>query len=282
MTTALLHRLIKRLNKIDPDSNDWRAFTHRYETHAPHLRALLFSLYGHRDDFEARYEDILATTARAWLERVADLKSLDAEREANPRWFQSEHMIGGIAYVDLFAGNLDSIRHKLPYFQEMGLTYLHLMPLFKAPEDNSDGGYAVSSYREVNPKLGTMQQLRYLAHELRQNGISLCLDFIFNHTSDEHAWAQKAIAGDRIYRDYFHILPRSEADKYDRHLREIFPDQHPGAFTPLSRWTHIAEERKSGGAEYSDAPLPLRTPAQDEWVWTTFNSFQWATQTCNA
>jgi amylosucrase len=145
-------------------------------------------------------------------------------------------MLGGIAYVDLFAGNLEGIRARIPYFKEIGLTYLHLMPLFKCPETNSDGGYAVSTYREVNPALGTMDQLRTLADALRAEGISLCVDFIFNHTSDEHAWALQARAGDAAHRDFYLILPRSQADQYDRTLREIFPDQHPGAFTPLSRW----------------------------------------------
>ena len=179
-------------------------------------------------------------------------------------------MLGGIAYVDRFAGNLEGVRAKVPYFKELGLTYLHLMPLFKCPEGNSDGGYAVSSYRDVNPHLGTMAQLRELAHGLRANGISLCLDFIFNHTSDEHEWAQKALAGDETHRKYFHILPRHEADEYDRSLREIFPDQHPGAFTPLSRWL-----KPSSSKPGPESGIERQDSADEEWVWTTFNSFQW-------
>ncbi len=262
---ALPDRLAERLG-ADSRSADWRAFAERLRAQGDRLRALLFVLYGHRDDFEQRFEDILATAAAAWLARPAELKALDAEREANPRWFQSEHMLGGIAYVDLFAKNLDGVRERIPYFKELSLTYLHLMPLFKCPEHNSDGGYAVSSYREVNPALGTMDELRDLAGDLRREGISLCLDFIFNHTSDEHEWARRAIAGDPKYRAFYRIMPRSEADLYDRHLREIFPDQHPGAFSPLSRW--VAEE----GISNSPSPLP---PSEEAWVWTTFNSFQW-------
>lgn len=256
---SLLRRLARR-TQAEEQSDDWRVFVRRLSDQHDRLRALLFSLYGRRDDFEQRFEDILATAARAWLARAPELKSLDAEREANPRWFQSVSMLGGIAYVDLFAGDLEGVRARIPYFKELGLTYLHLMPLFKCPERNSDGGYAVSSYREVNPALGTMDQLRALAGELRRAGISLCLDFIFNHTSDEHAWARRAIAGDPKYRAFYRILPRHEADRYDRNLREIFPDQHPGAFSPLSRWT---------GAPGDDAHPDA------EWVWTTFNSFQW-------
>ena len=238
-------------------SLDWKAFTGRVERQHAHLRALLFSLYGARPDFEERFEDILLTAARAWLERAPALKTLDAAREADPRWFQSHKMLGGIAYADLYAGNLAGVRKKIPYFRSLGLTYLHLMPLFAAPEGNSDGGYAVTSYRAVNPAVGTMPQLRSLSETLHNDGISLCLDFIFNHTSDEHEWARGARAGDPRYKDFYLIMPRGAADGYDSQLREIFPDQHPGAFTPLSHWT---DNRLTG---------------DDLWVWTTFNSFQW-------
>ncbi len=164
-------------------------------------------------------------------------------------WFQSEQMVGGVCYVDLFAGNLAGVRDKIPYFKELGLTYLHLMPLYQVPEIN-DGGYAVSSYREVNPALGTMDELKGLAKALRENGISLTLDFVFNHTSDEHEWAQKALAGDEDYQDFFFMFPdRTLPDQYERHLREIFPEQAPGSFTYRREL--------------------------DRWVWTTFNPFQW-------
>ncbi len=189
-------------------------------------------------------------TAQSWLARPVDLQTLDAQREAAPTWFQNEQMLGGVCYVDLFAGDLEGVRAQIPYFQELGLTYLHLMPLFKAPEGDSDGGYAVSDYRQVDVRLGTMDDLRRLAQELRDADISLVLDFVFNHTSDEHRWAQAAQAGDPDYVDYYFLFPdRTWPDAYDRTLREIFPDKHPGSFT-------------------------LR-PDLNQWVWTTFNAFQW-------
>ncbi len=95
----------------------------------------------------------------SWIERAGDLKQLDVRREADPNWFQSNQMVGGVCYVDLFAGDLKVLRSKIPYFKEIGLTYLHLMPLFKVPEAENDGGYAVSSYRHVNPALGTTGRL---------------------------------------------------------------------------------------------------------------------------
>ncbi|MBX7214384.1 MAG: hypothetical protein K1X39_10280 [Thermoflexales bacterium] len=247
---------LRTARAIAADDADWADFARRARAHAPRLRALLSTLYGGRSDFETQYADVLATAADAWRARPEELKGLDAARERDPRWLQSNGMLGGIAYVDRFAGTLEGLRTRVPYLKELGLTYLHLMPLFKCPEDNSDGGYAVSTYREVNPALGTMDQLRALAGDLRREGISLCVDFIFNHTSDQHEWARRALAGDPAHRDFYLIMPRAEADRYDRNLREIFPDQHPGAFTPMSRW-------------------PGAVAAPDEWVWTTFNSFQW-------
>ena len=125
---------------------DWAAFKARLDRHFPRLFRLLVSLYGTHYDFYYHLEGILRMAARMWLERAADLKALDAEREADPLWFQSERMVGGVCYVDLFAGDLKGLRDKIPYFKELGLTYVHLMPLFKAPEGNNDGGYAVSSW----------------------------------------------------------------------------------------------------------------------------------------
>jgi len=228
----------------------WTLFRQRLEAHFDNLFELFFMLYGDRYDFLFHLERLLAEAAHSWLDRPQPLKALDAARERNPHWYQSEHMVGGVYYVDLFAGDLQGMRAKLPYFQELGLTYLHLMPLFKAPEGDNDGGYAVSDYREVDARLGVMDDLRALATDLRACGISLVLDFVFNHTSDEHRWALAAQAGDEDRADYYFIFPdRTLPDAYDRTLREIFPEQHAGSFT--------------------------FRPDMQRWVWTTFNSFQW-------
>jgi glycosidase len=230
--------------------DEWQVFTRRLEANFNRLFRLLLHLYGNQYDFFYHLEELLTSLAQAWIDRPKELKALDAAREADPLWFQSNQMLGGVCYVDLYAGVLEGIRAKLPYFKELGLTYLHLMPLFKTPEGENDGGYAVSSYREVNPKLGTMKQLTDLASELRREGISLALDFVFNHTSDEHKWAMRARAGDPDFQEYYRIFPdRTMPDAYEKNLREIFPDEHPGAFTYF--------------------------PKMHQWVWTTFHSYQW-------
>ena len=239
------------------DPEGWAAFTARLDEHGPRLFACLLPLYGGRYDFLHHFERLLAETARSWFDRSAELRELDARREADPGWFQARAMMGAVCYVDRFAGDLAGLRRRLPYLRELHVRYLHLMPLFRAPAGNSDGGYAVSSYREVEPSLGTMAELEALAGELRRDGISLVLDFVFNHTSDEHDWARAALAdpdaedddGEPAGETYLLFPDRTLPDAYERHLREIFPEQRPGSFT--------------------------YRPEIGRWVWTTFNSFQW-------
>ncbi len=241
-------------SRAAPSPGEWETFLARWREHFPALFARLLQLYGARYDFFYHLEELAAILADAWLARADALKQLDAARQENPNWFQSNTMLGAVCYVDLFANNLVGIREKIPYLQELGVTYLHLMPLFKAPEPENDGGYAVSSYREINPSLGTMEQLRELADALHDAGIALVVDFVFNHTAYDHEWAMRARAGDPAYQDYYFIFPdRTVPDAYDKTLREIFPDVRRGSFSPLSLWE---QERKG-------------------WVWTTFHSYQW-------
>lgn len=257
-STRTLKRLLPRVEKelsdsIAADPQGWGQFNERLQEYFPSLFNLYLGLYGARYDFFFHLEDLLISLARSWFARASDLRALDQAREEDPLWFQSNQMLGGVCYVDLFANDLEGIRSKIPYFKELGLTYLHLMPLFKAPAGENDGGYAVSSYREVHPPLGTMDQLASLAHDFRAAGISLVVDLVFNHTSDEHLWAERAKAGDEEYADFYRIFPTRELpDRYEQNLREIFPDEHAGAFTFFSNLF------KDGG-----------------WVWTTFHSYQW-------
>jgi amylosucrase len=231
-------------------ADHWAVFERRLEAQWERLFRLLITIYGGHYDFFYHLEQIVSVAARSWLERPADLKQLDERREHNPDWFQSPAMVGGVCYVDLFAGNLAGVRQRLPYLKQLGITYLHLMPLFAAPAGNSDGGYAVSSYRMVNPALGTMEELAELATALRQEGISLVVDFVFNHTSNEHEWALKAQAGEVEYQNYYLVFPdRTLPDQYDATTREIFPTVRRGSFS----WNE----------------------SMRKWVWTTFNNFQW-------
>lgn len=244
----IMPRLRARFSSV-PEP-EWQAFTARAERHFTRLFTILHELYGKHYDFFYHLESILSTAVERWVARPDDLKALDATRETDPAWFQSHRMLGYIMYVDLFAGDLATLRERIVFLKEMGITYLHLMPLFKCPEGDNDGGYAVSSYREVNPRLGTMEQLADLARDLRTHGISLCLDFVFNHTSDEHEWARLALQGSLEHQEYYRMFDdRTVPDEYERTVRSVFPDEHPGCFTYRS--------------------------CIRKWVWTTFKNYQW-------
>lgn len=245
-----LDRLLPRLQPKAKSQAEWRAFTDNLDQQFPRLFGLLHGLYGNQYDFFYHLENILGTLFEAFQERPKVLRSQDKKRQNDPHWFKSEQMLGAACYVDLFAGDLKALRERIPYFKELGLSYLHLMPLFKAPEANSDGGYAVSDYRQVNPSLGTMTDLKRLGSALRNEGIVMVLDFVFNHTSDEHEWARKAQHGEQEYLDYYFCFDsKGDLAPYEPYLREIFPEIRRGSFT----WRDDMQK----------------------WVWTTFNNFQW-------
>src|SRR6185437_11295029 len=147
-------------------------------------------------------------------------------------------------------GSLRGVREHLDYLVELGVSYLHLMPLLRPREGESDGGYAVADYGQVDPRVGTMEDLEELAADLHQRGIALCVDLVLNHTAREHEWARKAVAGEPGYREMYLVYPdRARPDAYERTLPEVFPDIAPGSFT----WE----------------------PELERWVWTTFNAYQW-------
>ena len=265
-----LHRILPRVEQtlkknISKDRQGWSQFTARLHKNFPALFHLYFEIYKDRYDFFYHLEDLLTSIARSWFSRPIDLRELDASREKSPLWFQSNQMLGGVCYVDLFAENLEGVKSKIPYFKELGLTYLHLMPLFKVPKGENDGGYAVSSYREVHPQLGTMKQLASLTRELRNADISLVVDLVFNHTSDEHLWAERAKSGDEDFMDFYRIFPsRQMPDRYEQNLREIFPEEHAGTFTFFSDLFPSPISERNGGRVRDGG-----------WVWTTFHSYQW-------
>lgn len=225
-------------------------FRIQFDLHMPDVLRPLATLYGKRPDFAAHLENMLEIVARAYASRSEELRLLDLRRISEPDWFQQPDMIGYVGYVDRFAGDLAGVKERIPYLKELGVTYLHLMPLLKPRPGANDGGYAVMDYRQVNSAYGTLENLRELTAALRQEGISLCIDLVCNHTAKEHEWARKAVAGDPTYQDYYYMFPnRVMPDQYEMTLPEVFPDFAPGNFT------------------FYDSC--------QRWVWTTFNEYQW-------
>jgi amylosucrase len=231
-------------------SHDQTLFKLRFERSRRDLFDMLEALYGRHPsytDVRARLESAML---QAWETRPEDLKWLDMKRDLEPDWFQRPDMVGYVFYIDQFAGDLNGVLGKLDYLEEMGVTYVHLMPCLKPRPGDSDGGYSVMDYRQINPKYGTMDDFERVASALRARGMSLCIDLVLNHTAREHAWAEAARKGDADKQAYFHIFEdRTLPDQYEKTLTEVFPEHAPGNYT-------------------FDETL-------QKWVWTTFNTHQW-------
>ncbi len=195
------------------------------------LRRLYLELY---PDGAASYTEFTDMLHRSWKARKRALREQDKRREDDPGWYRRRDLTGMMLYTDAFAGNLRGVREKLSYLKECQINYLHLMPLLESPKGRSDGGYAVSDFRAVQPELGTMEDLETLADACRRAGIKLCLDFVMNHTSEEHEWARRARAGEKAYEDrYFFYENWDEPREYERTVPQVFPTTAPGSFTEL-------------------------------------------------
>ena len=233
-----------RLGLADAD-----AFLTRLDQLSFDILEPLGHVYGAVTDPEKLATELVLDALDAAARRAVPLRLIDRRREIDPAWFQRSRMIGYVCYADRFAGSLAGVRQHLDYLAELGVTYLHLMPLLWPREGENDGGYAVADYAAVDPRIGTMADLQALAGDLHERGMALCIDLVLNHTAREHEWARRALAGKPGYREMYLIYPdRTEPDRYERTLPEVFPDTAPGSFTEV--------------------------PGLG-WVWTSFHEYQW-------
>ncbi len=213
---------------------DEAAFRERLARHHDELRWLYMELYDNGDMFAELEQQM----HRFYNERSASLKALDARREAQGAWYRDQDMLGMQMYIDNFAGTIKGVEEKLPYLERCNVNYIHLMPFLDTPADKSrsDGGYAVKDFRRVRPDLGTMDDLAHLAETCHQHGISLCMDFVMNHTSEDHEWARRARAGEGEYMSrYFFESNQAVIDQYTRDVPQVFPTTAPG------HWTYLPE-----------------------------------------
>ena len=206
------------------------AFSSRLSRHCEELKRLYQELYHDEQAFTC----FCGMLNRCWDQRKQPLRDQDDAREADPDWYRRRDLLGMMLYVDAFAGDLNGVKGRLKYIKECGVNYLHLMPLLESPKGRSDGGYAVSDFRTVQPELGAMKDLEALANACRRAGISLCLDFVMNHTSEDHEWAKKAQAGEPGYRDrYFFYDSWDIPRQFEQTVPQVFPTTAPGSFTQL-------------------------------------------------
>jgi amylosucrase len=214
------------------------------------IYSLFKLLYGDRPDFKQQMVRLVETLALRYMERTPALRKSDLAREVHYNWFLNQKWVAMALYCDRFANNLQGLREKLTYFQELGVNMLHVMPILDCPPDNNDGGYAVRDFRKIDARYGTLQDVEELAATLKNREILLVLDVVVNHTSDEHEWATRARQGEKKYQDYYYVFDNRETpDAFEEGMPEIFPATAPGNFT----WDET----------------------MGKWVMTVFNNYQW-------
>ena len=202
----------------------------RFQKHIDELKWLYMELY----DDQEHFDELCASMKQFYDTRKKGLKASDLTRETDPNWYKGSDILGMMMYTKMFGGNLKGVKKHLDYLKECRINYLHLMPLMESPKDRSDGGYAVADFRKVQPELGTIRDLESLASECRKQGISICLDFVMNHTSEDHEWAKRARAGEKEYQDrYFFYDNWDIPSQFEKTVPQVFPTTAPGNFTWL-------------------------------------------------
>jgi glycosidase len=210
------------------------------------LKKLFLEVYGDTPKTNTLYEDMMLRTNKWKNERSASLKKLDK----NKYWYFDPSVIGMTIYTDHLAKDFKDLINKIPYFKELGVTFIHLMPLLKPRSGENDGGYAVESFRDVNPDLGSKADFIKLLEAFRENGIYVCIDFVINHVAKEHEWAKAALKGDKDKQNYFIMFDdKKMPDLYNKTVPEVLPEKKPGNFTYY--------------------------PEIKKYVFTSFSDFQW-------
>ena len=222
-------KMVKNVNNTE------KIFAQRMEKHQDELRWLYMELYGN----DAMYAELCEQMHDYYLKRSTELKKRDIKKEKNPDWFKEKEMLGMMLYIDNFAGNLKGVEKKLAYLKECNVNCLHLMPFLDTPKGKSDGGYAVADFRKVRPDLGTMKDLARLTEKCHENDMNVCMDFVMNHTSEEHEWAKRARAGEGEYMSRYFFYDNGDIPaRYEETVPQVFPTTAPGNFTWLPEIGH--------------------------------------------
>ena len=230
------HQLYSYLNNQLEDainiSGKDNLFYTRFLANAAEIQALYNEIYGSHPQNETAFTRLIETIIDNYKKRPGVLIERDIEKLEEGHWFLTNNIAGMSLYVDRFCGSLQNLEAKLDYFEELGINFLHLMPIFESPANESDGGYAVSNFREVDERFGTLEDLQNVQESMQERNMYLMLDIVLNHTSHRHEWANKARQGDTYYQDYFYFFDdRTLPDAYDRTMPDIFPENSPGNFT---------------------------------------------------
>ena len=247
-----LHQQINHIlqkNKIDIAGKD-NLFYIRMMANADSIYHLYKEIYQQHPKATELFNQLIETIIAAYLNRSDVLKKIDHEKEEKGSWFLSNEITGMSLYVDRFCGSIKNLGNKLGYFEKLGVNFLHLMPIFESPDGESDGGYAVSNFRKVDERFGSLKDLQALRQKMNKAGMYMMIDIVLNHTSHEHEWAIKAKAGDKKYQEYFYMYDnRKVPDEFEKSMPEVFPESSPGSFSYV--------------------------PECNKWVMSVFHHYQW-------
>ncbi len=214
------------------------------------IHTLYNELYGSHLQGNYFFDSLITCVVNAFKNRPQRFLQKDIDKLKEQYWFTSNSLAGMSLYVDRFSGNLQNMESKLDYLKELGINVLHLMPLFESPPGENDGGYAVSDFRKIDERFGTLDDLIHLQKEMEEEVMYLMIDIVLNHTSHHHQWAEKANQGDKQYQDFYYMYDdRRIPDSYEQAMPEIFPESAPGNFT----WNDDC----------------------NKWVMTVFHRYQW-------
>ncbi len=238
--------------KTNKETFNQQHFNEKLQTALGEISNLYHRIYAYHPSCNKGFDELIVTIKNAYNNRPTDLLKLDDEKlnnEIKP-WFLSNQLSGMSLYVDRFCGDIKTLINKLDYFEKLGVNFLHLMPIFESPLNESDGGYAVSNFRVIDKRFGNINDLIELQAAMQKRNMYLMLDCVLNHTSHHHEWALKAKEGDRFYQDYYYLLnDRKEVDEYEKNMPEIFPEAAPGSFTFIKEC--------------------------NKWVMSVFHTYQW-------
>lgn len=233
--TPEIRQTISTAAKEETKDQVERVFEKRLKKHHDELKWLYMELY----ENDSMFAELCDHMHQFYLERDRELKKLDEDREKDQNWYKKNDMLGMMFYIDNFAGNMKGVQEKLDYIEQCNVNYIHLMPFLDTPEGRSDGGYAVSDFRKVQEKLGSMEDLENLTAACHRKGINVCMDFVMNHTSEDHEWAKMARQGDGEYMSRYFFYDNADIpSQYEKTVPQVFPTTAPGNFTWLDDIGH--------------------------------------------
>jgi amylosucrase len=246
---ATLNRILDEL-KPDIRKKELRFFYSRLGANFYAIHSLFEQLYGSRSDFYEQLKRLVEVMAKNYIQRPQSYKVKDREKEENHNWFLHQRWVGMVLYANCFSKDLDDLTKRVDYFTELGVNFVHILPILKCPEGHSDGGYAVSDFRQVDERFGSNESLENLIDALHESDSLIALDIVVNHTSDQHEWAMQAKAGSKRHQDLYYTFDnRDVPDMFEQSMPEVFPETDPGNFT----WNDTMQK----------------------WVMTVFHDYQW-------